>query len=52
MKSVNKIITVFASACFTLSSCDIDPVLTIVILTISLGRMKRICNCILMAFIL
>ena len=28
MKSVNKIITVFASACFTLSSCDIDPVLT------------------------
>ena len=28
MKSVNKILTVFASACFTLSSCDIDPVLT------------------------
>lgn len=28
MKSVNKILTIFASACFTLSSCDIDPVLT------------------------
>lgn len=28
MKSVNKILTVFASACFVLSSCDIDPVLT------------------------
>lgn len=28
MKSVNKILTVFASACLTLSSCDIDPVLT------------------------
>ena len=50
MKSVNKILTIFASACFTLSSCDIDP--QVVILTISLGRMKQICNCILMAFIL
>lgn len=28
MKSINKILTVFASACLTLSSCNVDPVLT------------------------
>lgn len=28
MKSVNKILTICASVCFTLSGCDIDPVLT------------------------